>query len=307
MRNAALLSIIAVLFVVGCRGAEPGAPQPRVSGDPPGINLALAKELLLAEINASRTASGLTRLELDATAGAVAQAHADEMASSGYFSHYDLKGRNPVDRYAAAGGWEPSFENVWRRPGLDSLDADNIRSMHLGFMQSEPHRDNVLAVAHTHVGIGFQYDRSSKSLYGVELFIDRSAHGASLSDYSLGEGEYAEFFLAFDPEKMRFEEIVVAKRDIPSPVGPDWLNENRSYKLPGDYLAIYVEKTAGNVFLPGALSRKTLEYDRWSGLVEGLVRIEPGWTPGLYYFYVWGMLLDSGEKSLVAILVAESS
>ncbi len=305
MRFLAISLAFLLAALAGCRGGDTGAPAPDISGTPPGLNVALARELLLAEINKSRSEAGLSRLDLDPAASAVAQAHADEMAANGYFSHFDLSGKNPVERYAASGGWEPAFENAWRRPGLEALDAENVRSMHLGFMQSAPHRENVLGESHTHAGIGFQYDKTSKSLYGVELFIDRQAYGASLSRYKMTAGEFADFFFAFDPDEHRFEEIVVAMREKPVAPGIDWLNENRTYKLPQDYIAIYIEKTAGSVYLPGAISRTTLAYDRTAGIVEGEVRLEPGWAPGLYYFYVWGSDLDSGEKTLLSILIAE--
>lgn len=306
MRFFASALMFALLILSGCGGGETVSPKPDISGAPPGLNVSLARDLLLAEINKSRTEAGLSRVEFDATAMAVAQAHADEMASNAYFSHFDLSGLNPVERYAAAGGWEPAYENAWRGPGLDALDAENVRSMHNGFMQSEPHRENVLSASHTHVGIGFQYDKTSKSLYGVEVFIDRVALGASLSDYTLAAGQFTDFFLAFDPAKVRFEEIVVAMRNLPTPKSPDWLNVNRTYSLPSEYIAIYVENSAGGVYLPGATSRRSLNYDRSSGIVEGEVRIEPGWTEGLYYFYVWGSFIETNEKVLLAILVAHN-
>ena len=52
----------------------------------------------LEALNAPRKAAGLAPLELDAQAGAVAQAHAESMATLGFVSHWDPSGRAPYVR-----------------------------------------------------------------------------------------------------------------------------------------------------------------------------------------------------------------
>ncbi len=272
---------------------------------PTGLNLSLARNLLLAEVNESRRAMGLSEVELDATANRAAQSHANEMALDSYLSHLDKNGRNPIERYNIAGGWEPAYENAWSRPGVKSLNQSTISQMHMEWMKSEGHKANVLSAAHTHIGIGFAFDRTTDSMYGVELFTSRKAYSVSISKRNIERLGEVEYFAAFDPTTIMFSELLVARADFVGSHNADWLNLNQHYELPEDYIALYVESGASNVSLPGAIKRATLDYDRQAGIVQGNVKIEPGWQSGLYYLYTWGTDVGSRDRALISILTIE--
>ncbi|MCD6118994.1 hypothetical protein J7K50_04045 [bacterium] len=307
-RIQAIVLVFGLLAVVAaCRANTTNEPNDFDSrpGTPPGLNLLLARNLLVAEINETRRSAGLAEVSLDPIATSAAQAHADEMAEYGYLSHLDMSGLNPVERYSAAGGWEPAYENAWRRKGDDSLDSESIRDMHERWLKSPGHRENMMSEGHTHVGIGFQYDEKTSTMYGVEMFIDRHAYAAGLSETTLKDGDDAEYLLAFDPERIRFSEILISRRDAPQARTADWLNENTGYSLPEDYIALYIEEGASNVVLPGALKRAVLDYDREAGIVSGDITFEYGWQPGIYYIYTWGKYVDTGEEILLSIITAK--
>ena len=303
---ACLLVLVTVLCAsVSCRGSA--ASDPTNPGDTSGdLNISFACQLLLAEINASRRAAGLDDVELDATATESAQAHADEMAAMGYLSHLDSNGLNPVERYNIAGGWEPSYENAWRKRGDANLDLDAVKKMHADAMGSALHRDNVLTPDHTHVGIGFHYDAAGDALYGVELFTSRHAYSVGIDSRECSVGESVGYLASFDPDEVMFTELLLARGGAPLAQTAAWLNANPHYDLPDDYIALYVETGADNVTLPGAVRRAVLEYDRASGMVSGDVLIEQGWQPGVYYLYTWGRYTDSRSKVLLSMLTVNA-
>lgn len=188
---------------------------------------------------------------------------------------------------------------------MKSLDQSTISQMHAEWMKSEGHKTNVLSQNHTHIGIGFAFDSSTDSMYGVELFTSRQAYSVSISNRYVERLGEVEYFAAFDPSVIMFSQLLVARADYIGSHSADWLNLNQHYELPEEYIALYVETGANNVSLPGAIKRATLSYDRQAGIVQGNVKIEPGWQSGLYYLYTWGTDVSSRDLTLISILTVE--
>lgn len=109
-----VLIILPVLIAFACRyPSRINIQNDDENTTPTGLNLSLARNLLLAEVNESRRAMGLSEVQLDATANQAAQSHANDMALDSYLSHLDKNGHNPIERYNLIGGWEPAYENAW--------------------------------------------------------------------------------------------------------------------------------------------------------------------------------------------------
>ncbi|MFA7685315.1 MAG: CAP domain-containing protein [Candidatus Gracilibacteria bacterium] len=105
----------------------------------------LRKELL-TEINNSRIAHGLTKVEMAKDLNTLAQGHSTDMSKNNYFSHNNLKSQSPEDRRIAAGIKTPVSENI-------AKDI-SVKFAHQGLMRSASHRSNILEKDWTKVGIG---------------------------------------------------------------------------------------------------------------------------------------------------------
>jgi uncharacterized protein YkwD len=115
----------------------------------------------LGLVNQARRQAGLAPLAWDPRAAIAARAHAQELVSAGYLSHFDRQGRSPLLRYAQAGGTAFLMENLaygtGYPPGPQGLRQFLQDSLHTILAQRPPHdahRQNLLDPAHTAVGIG---------------------------------------------------------------------------------------------------------------------------------------------------------
>lgn len=117
-----------------------------------------AEEKMLILVNAERAKQNLPPLVGDNTLKQVAQAHASDMLTRGYFSHYTPEGISPFDRMSAAGiTYEYAGENLAFSPNVDLAMQ--------GLMQSPGHRANILSPNFRKVGIGVM----NAGIYG-EMF-----------------------------------------------------------------------------------------------------------------------------------------
>src|SRR5437667_142849 len=80
-------------------------------------------------VNGERAAAGLNALVLDDLACNVANAHALDLATGKFLSHWGSDGRKPYHRYSFAGGIDAVQENVSR--------ADNIASVTPGGVSAD--------------------------------------------------------------------------------------------------------------------------------------------------------------------------
>jgi len=139
------------------------------------------KKELLSQINRDRARYGLSPLRWDGRASRVAEAHAREMLRERYFSHWDLSGRKPYQRYALAGGTEYNAENLGFASCRPSGPGDHINvrravfESYRGMLAEKPpndgHRRTILNPHHTHVGIGLAFDAGR--VYIAQLFLSR--------------------------------------------------------------------------------------------------------------------------------------
>ena len=132
-------------------------------------------ELAHAFIDLQRALSTLDALIRSSDLDTVAQAHADDLASSGRFSHVGSGGVTLADRLAAAAvDYDTAGENLGRS---SHASADAVRAIVAGFMNSPTHRANVLAAAFEAVGFGLARSVDGTAIL-VVVFSDWRVTGA---------------------------------------------------------------------------------------------------------------------------------
>jgi uncharacterized protein YkwD len=101
-------------------------------------------------VNAHRTEVGCPALEWNGAVAAVAQAHSEDMAARGFFSHTNPDGKSPFDRLSDAGvAYSSAAENIaYGYPTAEAVLA--------GWLGSSGHRANIENCALTEHGVGLR-------------------------------------------------------------------------------------------------------------------------------------------------------
>ena len=89
-------------------------------------DLPLVRNQLLELVNTERSRAGLSLLEFDELAGKVAGAHALDMVTGQFLSHWGSDGRKPYQRYSFAGGIDAIQENVARADVISSVTPNAV-------------------------------------------------------------------------------------------------------------------------------------------------------------------------------------
>lgn len=143
--------VIIVSLLLGL-GVNSGNLQAYVR-HPGGRVLAYADSMtisgLLADTNASRSANGVAALSLNEKLDAAAQANADDMAARDYWSHNTPEG-NPPWIWVTAQGY--AYQKLGQNLATGFSDEQSTID---GWMNSPPHRENLLDPSFTEVGFGF--------------------------------------------------------------------------------------------------------------------------------------------------------
>lgn len=127
--------------------------------------VARANESILVElINEARTKEGLNLLVNKAPATNVAFLHSDDMAKNNYFSHTNLKGQSPMQRFNAY-NIKPSIiaENI-------AYGQFNAFYAHEEWLNSKGHRPNVLLDGVDSILVGVAYDKSNVPYYTINFY-----------------------------------------------------------------------------------------------------------------------------------------
>ena len=235
---------------------------------PPDISS--LQQYMQSLINADRLANGQSEIGWDETAALAGMLHAQEMNSFSYLSHWNLSGYGPDYRYTKAGGLNVSSENVYyyeHTPNsvLTPTSAEDWRKLiadaQQSLMDSPGHEANILAPAHTDVGIGIAYDERNGRLRIAQEFTNHYVVIQPIPLQTAVGGEIAIqgrllsgvtnplINLAFEP--------------YPSPMGIDELNNTNTYESPSEiYDAIEVVVDENGAFNQTI----TLNHDQQSGL-----------------------------------------
>ncbi|KAG6976280.1 hypothetical protein JG688_00001555 [Phytophthora aleatoria] len=111
---------------------------------------------MLNAVNKERAARGLPKFCMNKKLQAAAQAHAADMARRSFLSHTGSDGSTMSTRVRAAGyRWATVAENV-------AAGQATVNSVLASWMNSKPHRANILSTMHKMFGCGYAVTSSSK-------------------------------------------------------------------------------------------------------------------------------------------------
>jgi uncharacterized protein YkwD len=114
-------------------------------------------------VNDARRTGGCRPLALNDLLIEAARGHARDMADRGYFAHRSPSGTDAGDRVSATGyDWKTYAENIARGQDTPAEVVD-------GWMNSRPHRENILTCEHSEVGVGLAFDTDHTPYWVQEL------------------------------------------------------------------------------------------------------------------------------------------
>lgn len=102
---------------------------------------------MLDLINKERETAGLNKLSLDTEIISVARVHATDMWERKYFGHVSSEGKDAGDRLTEA---EINYDYAGENLAL----APTVSTAHVGLMNSEGHKENILEPKFNKVGVG---------------------------------------------------------------------------------------------------------------------------------------------------------
>jgi hypothetical protein len=165
--------VLAISLLVGL-GTTNGNLQ-AYARHPGGRVLAYATSMsissLLADTNASRAANGVASLSLNNQLNAAAQASADDMATRNYWSHNTPEG-NPPWIWVTSQGY--SYQKLGQNLATGFSDEQATIN---GWMNSAPHRENLLDSSFKEVGFGFANSPNYTSAGGGPMTIVVAFYG----------------------------------------------------------------------------------------------------------------------------------
>jgi uncharacterized protein YkwD len=157
--------VLTALVGMICALAAPAAAVSEGSVKKLSASQALAGQIL-GQMNAVRAQHGLGRLRLSARLNAAAAAHSVQMGRRGYFSHNSADGSafwKRVQRFYRSGGyrfWAVGENLLWSSPGVDAGRAIQM------WMNSPPHRENLLSARWREVGLSAVHVSNARGVFG---------------------------------------------------------------------------------------------------------------------------------------------
>jgi hypothetical protein len=232
------------------------------------------QQYMLKLINQDRQANGLSQLARDDIAARSATQHALEMARFGFLSHWNLDGYGPEYRYSLEGGLNAVYENVYKyRNSLSSSPNNNqdwlllVEQAQKSLMESVGLRENILAPAHTQVGIGIAYEPNERWLVISQEFVDQYITLQPVPKrVSLGESVIISGFLG---PQAKSPLIKLAFEPMPQPKSIEDLNNTEIYISPVQTLETIPVTPESN------------------GTFVHTITLDGQKKPGLYHIQIW--------------------
>jgi len=162
--------VAAWMLVTGSPASASSCPNTEV--EVTGMSQTTMENSITCLINEERAAYGVPPVQPNASLRQAALSHSDEMVSQGYFEHTSPAGVTFVDRIAATGytrgarSWDVGENLVW---GTGPLSTP--QSLVTGWMNSPPHRENLLGTTFREIGIAAVVGtpESSQDVSGVTV------------------------------------------------------------------------------------------------------------------------------------------
>lgn len=167
---SAIAMVAAWMLVTGSPASASSCPNTSVQVT--GLSQSAMEGSIACLINEQRGANGVPPVQPNAALRQAALSHSTEMISQGYFEHTSPAGVTFVDRIEATGYtrgtrfWEVGENLVW---GSGSLSTP--QSLVTSWMNSPPHRENLLRARFREIGIAAVVGtpRSSSDTTGVTV------------------------------------------------------------------------------------------------------------------------------------------
>ncbi|MBX9680252.1 MAG: CAP domain-containing protein [Gemmataceae bacterium] len=155
---------IAVLLALAALVRSPALAEPK---DEPAVKMTKEETYIFNELNRERKEKELTPLTSNSTLIRLARRHSTNMGKQDKMDHV-LDEKNPSDRAKDIGyNYMKLGENIAYGKGVE-LDA-----IHKGWMDSKPHRENILNEDFAEVGVGIITDAQGKQwftqVFGTQL------------------------------------------------------------------------------------------------------------------------------------------
>ena len=172
-------------------GAEDSCTDTDVQ--PTADNLAHVSDVILCLMNAMRADAGLPPLQQQEQLAEASVGHSQDMVDNKYFAHDSLDGRDVVARLKAVsyipktGQWAIGENLAW---GSGTLATP--KALVNAWMNSPPHRENLLATDYREVGMGVVYGTpSTQAPDGVTVTTDFGMRPSTPASDSSGDGSDA--------------------------------------------------------------------------------------------------------------------
>ncbi len=216
---------------------------------------------LLQLVNEERSVEKIPALELDDLATRVATAHAEDMATGEFASHWGRNGLKAYQRYSLAGGYHATQENVSAADNTWSMKFEDLKQdtsyLHVRLYRETPpndgHRRAILAPQHTHVGFGIAVNKLRLRM--VELFVAKYVEFQPTKQVAKPQ-ETIELVGKLIRPDVFLNSIEVFYEPLPKIPTLDWLREARGYSLPDESRVlvpklrppyIYADKRTGTI------------------------------------------------------------
>lgn len=247
-----------------------------------------ACDQLLKLLNDERRDAGLNALQMDALACKVAAAHARDMATGHFISHWGSDGRKPFHRYSFAGGSDAVQENAASAENIESLAAPGVLNdlcdMHQSMLNERPphdgHRKTILDPFHTHVGFGIAL--SGRSLRLDELYLARYVQLEPFTNIAKPKSRVTLKGRLRNPDHF-LNQVDVFYEPLPKPPSLEWLNTWRSVGLPDEHKTLRPKVPPGTYYTDGSSG----DFD-WTR--EGTFKVKLKMfrdEPGIYTALFW--------------------
>jgi uncharacterized protein YkwD len=131
----------------------------RAADDKPALKLSPEEQKILELTNKAREKEKLASVKPNPVLMEVARAHSANMAKQGKMEH-DLDGKTPSQRVKAA-----RYDYSWTGENIAMGENWSIEGVVKGWMDSPPHRENILNANYKEIGIGIAKDKDGKEYY----------------------------------------------------------------------------------------------------------------------------------------------
>ena len=182
--TVAVISLVVLFSWVPASAQWSGYPsgqfQPATRGLP--VNLTGVEAAIVEMTNEIRRRYGFPVFLEDEVCRDAARGHSADMLNRNYFSHTDPQGRTLKERLPANFAARQWAENIWTGKGYDPRQVRYLAQVIMaGWMNSQGHRENILAPGYTHLGVGVM--AKNQEITATQVFI-----GIGGADRSPGPG-----------------------------------------------------------------------------------------------------------------------